>query len=99
MVKQICQLLRTRYDRHTLTIRIPECFDQLKGEEENFEMVTSPTLKTTHLCYNHNIVGDSIAFIFVNDECNRFSGMDDEQKKAQWRQGLIEEENDFSSVS
>ena len=88
MVKEICKLLRTRYERSTLTIRIPECFDHLKGEDANFEMVTSNTIQTTYLCYVHNIVTESIAYIFVNEECNRFSEMTFDEKKEEFSQDL-----------
>ena len=88
MVNDICKLLKTRYERSTLTIKIPECFDHLKGEDANFEMVTSNTIQTTHLCYSHNIVTDSIAYIFVNDECNRFAEMTYEEKKAEFAEDI-----------
>ena len=88
MVKEICKLLRTRYERSTLTIRIPECFDHLKGEDANFETVTSNTIRTTHLCYAHNVVTDSIAYIFVNEECNRFAEMTDAERKAEFSRDM-----------
>ena len=44
MVRDICKILETRYERSTLTIQVPACFEQLKGEDAKFEMVTSNTI-------------------------------------------------------
>ena len=44
MVKDISNTLINRFDRNTLSLKIPAAFEHLKGNDANFEMVTSNTL-------------------------------------------------------
>ena len=39
------------------------------GRDADFEMVTSNTLQPLNLIFAHNIVTRTIAYIFVNTEC------------------------------
>ena len=54
------------YDRNTMSVQIPECFDHLKGNDAMFEMITSNTLQTLRLVYSGNIVTHSIAVVLVH---------------------------------
>ena len=41
----------------------------MKGEDAQFEIVTSPTMQPLRLMYNHNKVTKTVAHIFVNTRC------------------------------
>ena len=45
MVKDLIKAMQNDFDKHTLNVRIPECFEQLKGKDAEFEMVTSSTIQ------------------------------------------------------
>ena len=81
MVNDIAQLMKNRFDHNTLMLEIPESFEQLKGRDANFEMVTSNTIQPVMVEYKHNIVSRSAATIFVNTECNSLSGVDFKEQK------------------
>ena len=59
-----------RYDKDKLGLQLPEAFDNLKGKKLDFEMVKSNSLQPINLIFESNIVTRSIAYIFVNSECN-----------------------------
>ena len=69
MVDDITDTLVHRFDRSSLTLKIPGAFEHLKGKDANFEMVTSNTLQPLSINYHHNIVTNSIAYIFVCAKC------------------------------
>ena len=69
MVYEIVEALTQDYDIETLSIQIPRVFDYLKGDDANFEIVTSPTLQPLRLIYNYNKVTKKIAHVFVNTRC------------------------------
>ena len=81
MVNDIARLMRERFDHNTLLLAIPESFEQLKGRDANFEMVTSNTIQPVMIEYKHNIVARSAAAIFVSTECNALLGVDLEEQK------------------
>ena len=56
MIKDVANILLKRYERTTFSVQIPECFEDLKGKDANFEVVTSGTLQPLRLIYSHNIV-------------------------------------------
>ena len=58
--------MQNDFNKDTLCVHIPACFDQLRGKDANFEMVTSNTIQPLNLLYQHKIVEQSIAYIFVN---------------------------------
>ena len=66
MVQDIVKSFETNLNRDNLSVQIPDVFERLKGKDVKFEMVSSNTCQPLNLFYNHNIVTDSIAFIFVN---------------------------------
>ena len=60
-----------RFDRKTLTLKIPDVFEQLKGTDVNFELTTSSTLQKLELPYRDNIVAKSRGIVFVTDSIDR----------------------------
>ena len=69
MVADITNTLENRFDRNTLSLKIPAAFEHLKGNDANFEMVTSNTLQPLNLHFHHNIITKSLAYIFVSEKC------------------------------
>ena len=49
---------------------LPASFHFLKSEDANIEMIINSKIQPVNLHYQHNLITDSIAFIFVNTECN-----------------------------
>ena len=47
-------------------MEFPACFDELRGNDVQFEMVASNSLQSVRLAYSHNVVTQSVAIIFVN---------------------------------
>ena len=45
MVQDIVKSFLNRFDRNTLTVAIPSVFEQLKGKDVSFEMITSNTIQ------------------------------------------------------
>ena len=66
MAQDIVKVLLTRFNPYNLSIQLPIAFEQLKGLDAEFEMVTSNTIQPTTLLYQHNIVTKKYAVIFVN---------------------------------
>ena len=69
MVKEISDVMKERFDRNTLSLRIPQAFDQLKSKDAEFEMVTSNLLQPLAIFFKDKIVTESMAAIFVNTHC------------------------------
>ena len=44
MIKDMRDILIKRYDRVTFSVQIPACFEDMKGQDNNFEMTASNTL-------------------------------------------------------
>ena len=44
MVRDIVKMLTRNFNHDSLTVQFPDSFEQLKGEDSNFEMVTSNTI-------------------------------------------------------
>ena len=56
MIDEIANIMEARYENENLSIEIPAVFDHLKGEDANFELVTSNDSKPLRLFLNDNIV-------------------------------------------
>ena len=97
MVKDVVKVLLTKYDPKTMTIELPNAFEHLKGQDANFEMVTSNTIQPIKLSYSHNIVARSIATIFVNTDCNGLQYIIAEEK-GESMQKLFEEVLEYNEV-
>ena len=68
MVKDVVKILLEDYDRNTFSVRFMDCFDDLKGSDVNFEMVASNTLQPVRMFYQHRIVTEQAAIVFVHTE-------------------------------
>ena len=68
MVKEIEDTLSNRFDKDTLKLEMPQALENLKGNDSKVEVVMSNTIQPINLFYAHNIVTESIAYIFVNTE-------------------------------
>ena len=42
------------------------------------------------MCFSHNIVTEKVAHIFINEECNRFALMTEEEKRAEFAQDFYD---------
>ena len=51
MVKNVVDTLMNKFDRINLSVKLPEAFEQLKGSDAMFEMVTSNTIQPLNLLY------------------------------------------------
>ena len=68
MVEEIVATMNCRFDKDTLKLSIPAAFDNMKGSDAKLEMSVSNPVQPLSLCYGHNIVTNSIGYIFVNTE-------------------------------
>ena len=66
MVKNIFDTLMNKFEPRNLSVQFPYAFEQLKGTDAEFEMVTSNTIQPLRLLYQHDIAEKKIAAIFVN---------------------------------
>ena len=66
MIRDVAQIFLTQYSRVTFTVGIPRCFDVMKGEDVNFEMVASNTLQPINVEHRHNFATYTRAIIFVH---------------------------------
>ena len=70
MIKDVSDVLENEYEKKTLSISFPTCFDDLKGNDASFELVSSNTMQPLRLVRAHNIVTKSIGVIFVHTRLN-----------------------------
>ena len=73
MVKNVVDILNEHYDRDGQYVEFPSCFNQIKGEDANFELVASNNLQKLRLARRANVVIKSIAIIFVHTEARGLS--------------------------
>ena len=69
MVAELAQMLGTKCNRDNMTIELPFAFQNMVGQDANFEMVTSNTIQPILLSYQHNVASHTIAYIFINTKC------------------------------
>ena len=69
MVSEICHTFENGYDKNNLTLKLPDIFSQMVNKDADIELVTSNTLQPMNMILSHNIMTDSVAYIFVNTEC------------------------------
>ena len=69
MVSDIVEMMETTFDKETMSLRIPQAFEQLRGMDANFETVSSNTLQPLNMIHSHNVVTRTIVYIFINDSC------------------------------
>ena len=66
MLKNFIDIIERSYCRTTFTLDFPSCCEDLKFDGSNFEMGASNMLQPVKLVYNHNIVTNAVAVIFVH---------------------------------
>ena len=76
------------FDKKTFSVLFPYCFDDLKGADANFEMVSSNTMQPVRLIYSYNIASTKIAHIFVHTNLKNMSYQGAEER-AQMHQKLF----------
>ena len=70
MVRDLIQVLETNYDKDRMRMVLPVGLEHMKGKDANFETVTSNTIQPVQLNFYDKVITDSIAYIFVNTDCN-----------------------------
>ena len=81
MVQDLILFLQSQLDRSSLTVQLPQAFEHLKGADANFEMVTSNSIQSIRLFYQHNFVSESVALVLVSTGIDRFKNMDQVQRR------------------
>ena len=71
--------MKKRFESTDLSLKIPVVFDQLKGEDADFEMVTSNSIKPLRLFYTDNKISHAKAVIFVNTGIGRTADITEEK--------------------
>lgn len=71
MIFDVRHVMEHRLNRKKLILEIPDVFEQLKGQDTNFEMTSSNTLQKLELPYRNNIVSKSKGIVFVTDRIER----------------------------
>ena len=66
MVADIIEILNAKIDKKEHSVTLPKALDQLKGEDAQFEMVTSNTIQPLKLFYEHNVVTRKIGLVLIN---------------------------------
>ena len=80
MVSDIIEAMKSRINVATLTIEIPNVFENLKGKDANFEMSTSNTLLTLNLGLDANTVTHMKTVIFVTPQIDMLRNKTETQK-------------------
>ena len=70
LIYGLIQHFNTKYDKETLKFQIPKQLSTLESVVPGAEIVKSNTIIPLQIFYSNNIVQESIAYIFVNTECN-----------------------------
>ena len=65
MVYEIADAINTRYSTEDLTLVIPSVFENLSSQDAMLEMTISNTVQPLKLFREHQVVSDSIAYVFV----------------------------------
>jgi len=65
MVRDARLSIFRNYSRADLTLRIPDVFENMEGDDVNFEAQISQTLQPLRLDFRGNIVKKTRAFIFT----------------------------------
>ena len=97
MVRDIVKMLTKSFNHDTLTVQLPDSFEQLKGEDSNFEMVTSNTIQPVRLSFRHNIVARSVGVVLVNTHCKGLS-YKNAKEKGESAKKLLKDVFEFDEV-
>ena len=55
-----------------MTCTFPDVLDKIQGQDNNFEMVTSSTLRPLRMFYGHNVVRILRGYVFVQESLEGF---------------------------
>ena len=66
MVEEIVATMENRFNKDTLRLEIPRTFENIKLDHEKIEIASSSTLQPLNLVFGHNVITDTIGYIFVN---------------------------------
>lgn len=69
LIYELSYTFENNYDKNTLTLKIPDVLTHMSNKDAKTELLTSNTLQTLNLILSHNIITDTIAYIFINTEC------------------------------
>ena len=53
-----------------MTVIFPDCLESMQGEDCNFELASSSTLKPLHLIFAYHVSRFSIGYVFVQEKLN-----------------------------
>ena len=70
MVQGFIEHMESQYSKDDLRFEIPGQLSNIDFVIPGSEIIKSNTMMPLRLLYSHNIVQQSIAYIFVNTECN-----------------------------
>ena len=74
MVSELAYAFENKFDNDDLTLRFPDVFKEITSRDNNekMELVVSNTLQPLNLIFSDKLVtkANTIAYIFVNTECN-----------------------------
>ena len=56
MVAEVADVMHFNFDMDNFSLKIPDDFDQIRGEDADFEMVVSSQIKPLRLFYSENII-------------------------------------------
>jgi hypothetical protein len=76
MVNDFINNIWRRLDKKTLAVRFPDCLDQMKTEDADFEMAVSNTIQKLNLFHRESIykahytqmVSNKVGVIFINSK-------------------------------
>ena len=66
MVMEMIDAIKSRIDFKTLTVSLPDAFENMKFSDASLEMVTSSNLQKLHVQLNARVITKSKAVIFYN---------------------------------
>ena len=66
MIQDVTDAMNLSYNKINFSLDFPQCFDDLKGRDANFENIASNTMQNLRLLLQENVVTHSWATIFVN---------------------------------
>ena len=73
MVQLLCNRIMLMVDRCTLSVRLPDCWKDLTGDNLNFEMIQSQTIRPLVLHYRptSKMISDIISLIFITTKATQ----------------------------
>ena len=100
MASDFSTALESSYNSDDFTCKLSDVLDELKGNDVNFELVKSQTVRPLRLFYVHNLVSLSFlrAYIFAQTELKGFEKARNAEKIAETMKQLLSKKDAFSIV-